>query len=348
MKKIYLLFLVFILALMQDATAQMSILFVDDSQDEFGNAEAVYASIEAAGYSATYYDAPLMGEGPDDVYLSEYDLVIWCTSSDGTELFLWNETDEDNESLQIYLEDGGMLWVMGLDFMYDRYGTPPISFEAGDFAYDYLGLNSYDAQSFGDDAGLGVPSIFPDLGSAIDGLEELSWAFSTLWWADAVTPRAEASKIYLMGDENYPLYESVTGTFFETDVFKVLSYFFDPAVFASAAMRNANTETVLDYFNAFVVSTENITANKLEITAYPNPSNGIFTMTLGLDKSSSVSSNLIDLQGRTVAVIHSSQTLSAGMHQITCNVSEDLQSGIYILQTEIEGTFYSQMITINH
>lgn len=115
-----------------NAQGNLTILFVDDAEETLGNAEAFTDAIEAAGYAVDYFDAEGTGQSPDVDDMEPYDLVIWHTSNDGTGLWLWNGNNTDNEDLMGYLSAGGSLWLVGLDFLFARYGAPLMAFESGD------------------------------------------------------------------------------------------------------------------------------------------------------------------------------------------------------------------------
>lgn len=250
--------------------AQMSILFVDDSDDTFGNAETFYQAIEDAGYEAAYYDAVDEGNGPTISELESYDLVVWHTSTDGTELQLWEGNDQDNLDLISYLENGGKLWLVGLDFLYDRYGAPSTEFTAFDFVYDYLGIWVYTSQSYGNDGELGVPYVSPADGISISGLSEINWSLETLWWVDGVTPTVGAEAIYEMsGDESYPLNGQVCAVLKHGLDNTVLTYLFDLAL-ATPEDLAQNTSSVLSYFENLVLSTKELPI-AIKDVVYPNP-----------------------------------------------------------------------------
>ena len=311
---------------------QLSILFVDDSDDTFGNAEVFYNAISAVGYSATYYDAIAEEASPDDVMLSDYDLVIWYTSSDGTDLYLWNANEEDNEALEIYLEDGGMLWLVGLDFLFDKYGGAPYEISAGDFAYDYLGVFNYEAQTFADDFGVGVPLVEPDMNSPIPGLEEISWQFETLWYVDAVVAREGVESVYVMGDEEYVFAGKSCALYNESDVFKVLSYYFDLSLAANPAMLNANVSTVLDYFNAFVVGVEETETPVFQL--YPNPNNGLINLEYPSVSDQILNLELLDLQGRVIQQYAGFRPIENQSNRIELALSPEIPNGLYVLRMQ--------------
>lgn len=278
--KNFLLFFVFLFTtLAVNAQDQISILFVDDSDDTFGNAERFHEAIDSLGYESTYFDAVGNDAGPTSEEMENYDLVIWTTASDGVNLYFWDAMDQDNGNLKDYLDNGGKLWVVGLDLLYDRYGSAPASFAPDDFVYDYLGLASYDAQSYGDDGGLGLPEASPNVNSEINGLNTLTWTFATLWWVDAVTSVETASSIYLMGDENYVFAGETCGVYYNNGGdFEVLSYFFDLSQVADFEMLKQTVQPVLEFFEGQVLSSSDLLEPSLGVQVYPNPTNGLFAV----------------------------------------------------------------------
>jgi len=250
--------------------AQIDILFVDDSDDTFGNAETFYQAIEDAGYSVAYYDAVSEGNGPTISELESYDLVVWHTSTDGTDLQLWEGSDQDNLDLMSYLDNGGNLWLVGLDFLYDRYGVPSIEFTASDFVYNYLGIWVYTSQSYGNGGEMGVPYVSPAEGVSISGLGDINWSLETLWWVDGVTPTVGADAVYKMsGDESYPLNGQVCALLKHGLDNTVLTYLFDLAL-ATPEDLAQNTSAVLSYFENLVLSTKELPVENAD-AVYPNP-----------------------------------------------------------------------------
>lgn len=344
MKKRYLIFTITLLFLASTSFSQMSILFVDDSDDTFGNADVFYNAISSVGYDADYYDAVAEEASPDDVMLSEYDLVIWYTSSDGTDLYLWNGVEEDNESIEIYLEDGGMLWLVGLDFLYDKYGEAPYEMSEGEFTFDYLGIANYEAQSYADDSGVGLPmaEVSPD--SPLPYLLNLSWQFETMWYADAVAPREDVSAVYVMGDEDYLFAGKPCALYNETDIYKVLSYYFDISLISPSALINANVYEVLTYFNSFVIGVEesNFASN---LSIYPNPGSGEFTLDLGLIKNQPMSIDVIDLQGRVVQHVLNG---TIQQERIALTLGNDVPAGLYLVRIQQGNDVITKALSLLH
>ncbi|MEZ4888263.1 MAG: T9SS type A sorting domain-containing protein [Chitinophagales bacterium] len=337
MKKIYLLFLLSSLFCFNKAQAQISVLFVDDSGDAFGNAELFHSALEAVGFPATYYNAVDSASGPTDLYMKDFDLVVWTTSTDDNGLLFWNGLEEDNASIKAYLNGGGKLWVTGLDFLFDRYGEAPDTFAAGDFVYDYLGIASYDVQSYGDDGNLGVPILNPSENSVIAGLTDLTFMFSTVWWVDGVTLVENASAVYEMGDANYIFADRICGSYYDSGVFQTLTYFFDMSLVADFDMLKANVLPVMSHFNDLVSGIEDVVGFDVEATLFPNPSLGQINLQLELEKPADVSVSILDLQGRNVGEIFTKDTLGEGIHTIEYSSTNELPNGYYSLRINING-----------
>jgi hypothetical protein len=132
---------------------------------------------------------------------------------------------------------------MGADFLYDRYGSAPDIFAAGDFVYDYLGISEYNVQSYGDDGGLGVPQLDPvDLPGIILPHDKLFWIYSTAWWVDGCTPAGDAVSVYNMGPDTYPfngLSSAILNNYYSSSEKERLSFFFDPAIIDTYGTRVA-------------------------------------------------------------------------------------------------------------
>lgn len=77
--------------------------------------------------------------GPPPGILQDYRVVIWSTGASYSSTL----TDDDQDSIEQYVDGGGRLLLFGQDILLDLYGfTNEISFNAGDFAYDVLGIKN--------------------------------------------------------------------------------------------------------------------------------------------------------------------------------------------------------------
>ncbi len=253
---------------------QMSILLVNDNSANPERITPIENAITNNGYTYTLYDAENLGSSPDSTYMSGFDLVIWYTGNDGVGLWFWNGTDSDNPHIKSYIDNGGMFWLQGLDFLYDRYGTAPDTFTAGDFVYDYLGIEEYHAQSHADDGGTGVEQLDVVPGNPIFTFTPMKWVWSTLWYADALVPTADADSIYRMGPAGYVFDHYYNSVYLEKNSGKILSI----AAETGKIDTQANTDTYigegLTYFQQFV------TVNVLVDSLHVYTQNGDSTITI--------------------------------------------------------------------
>jgi len=272
MKRIfYTIVLLFIFNVLQ-AQQAISILFVNDNKAFAPNTQTMVSALQQTGFTFSTFDAVAQMRSPVYNELKDYDLVIWYTSTDGVGLYFWNGNDQDNPHLMQYLNNGGKLVVMGNDFLYDRYMTPS-TFSPGDFVYNYLGTMVYQAQSYGDDGGLGVQQLDLVGGHTITSLNPVQWIFSTLWWADACLPVPGAVPAYRMGPTSYVLSNYFASIYFQSGNFATLSMFFDPALINTDANRIQLLTQVINYFRNLVgLSHDRKPSNALSV--WPLPASG--------------------------------------------------------------------------
>ncbi len=330
------LFLLFVAMNFTNLFGQISVLFVDDSTDEFGNAEYFHAGLSSVGYDATYYNAVDSAAGPSDLYMNNFDLVVWHTSSDGAELLLWNGIEEDNASLKSYLNGGGNLWLVGNDFFFDRYGLAPVAFSAGDFAYDYLGVASFDVESFNDDGELGVPTMLPDTDAVIPGLNDLTWQFSTLWYADGVSLINDATPVYRMGNADYVLADSISAAYYDNGISRVLTYFFDITLVADFEMLTANLLPVMSFFEGVISDNENVLQSSLNANIFPNPTSSELNLEVALESASEISIYLLNVYGQALAELMPAQQREAGKNTFQFNLDPTVANGYYFVKIKVD------------
>ena len=126
------------------------ILFVDDDDSENNGG----FSLETDPYYTNSlenisigYDTIRVGsseDGPDIDTLSEYTMIIWACGSDyasgDTDVTF---TDNDKTNVADYLNNGGSMWVIGHDILYDFDYVDGERYE-GDFEHDYFGISYVD------------------------------------------------------------------------------------------------------------------------------------------------------------------------------------------------------------
>ncbi len=324
----------------------LSILLVDDSYDNFNNVDSIGNSITASGYTFELFDAQGMGVSPTFAEMADYDLVIWHTSNSGPGLYLWNGTDEANGELAQYLADGGNLWLIGHDFLYDLYDVAPDTFATGDFVYDYLGISSYDAQSNVDDGGLGLPLVTPADGQPIAGLGDIDWIFATLYFADVITGVEGTTTIYEMGDDDYVFAGATAGLWYDNGISKVLTFAFDLALASSATIRDNTVQSVLDYYASVLVNTQTVTKNGASLQVFPNPVKDVATLSLELTQSATVQMDIINMQGQKINSFLAPTQLAAGEYSFNWHPANGLPNGLYQLRIQVDGEVVSQPLLL--
>ena len=254
MKKSYNVILLGIIMLFtHSAYSSLSVLLVNDNGNDTTRIEVVKTAIIDAGYEFTYFDAAAAEASPSLSVMNAHDLVIWYTGNDGSGLYLWNGDETDNESIMAYVNGGGMLWVQGLDFLYDRYPTTPVTFAEGDFVYDFMGISEYHAQSHLDD-GLysdGVPQFDVVAGNPIFTFTPMNWTYETMWYADALLPTTEGQNVYQMGPTGYDLDAYFSCIYLEKGEGKVLTLSTETARIDTPENTAAVFKEALDYFEQF-------------------------------------------------------------------------------------------------
>lgn len=323
MKKLYISLIACFIGLQTMAQSPLNVLFVNDNGVNPDNTTVMLQLLEEAEVNLTVFDAVAEMRSPDLLELQNHNLVIWYLSSDGVGRYFWNGDDTDNNHVRMYLEQGGMLWVIGTDFMYDRYATP-YSFGAGDFVYDYLGVAEYHAQAYADDGSLGVPQL--DLAEGIDwiSLNPVQWVFATLWYVDAIATAPNADAVYMMGPDSYVFSDYAAAIKLSTDSYRTMSFFFDLALIDSPANRQTLMNEVLNYFSN-LVSTAEISDIDKEFSIGPNPASDIIHFEAKNVSAGNAMVQVFDLTGKLMF----ETAISTDKLQLSVS---SLKNGIYFVK----------------
>ena len=251
MKKFIFLLVVGLMTATSAIHAQLNILLVNDNGYSPARVETLKTALDSLGYAYTFWDCPTEGAAPSYDLMEAHALVIWYTGNDGAGLYFWNTNDTDNQAIKDYIDQGGMFWVQGLDFIYDRYGGAPDTFAEGDFLYDYLGIQDYVAQSYADDGNVGVPQLDVVPGNGIFTMTPIHWAYSTLYYVDALFPAPGADSVYRMGPTGYDFDDYFSAIYNEKGDGKVLSFTFETAKLDSQTNLDTLINQGLQYFEQF-------------------------------------------------------------------------------------------------
>ncbi len=177
------------------------VLLVDDDNNTVEIAP-VDAALTNSSYS--YFKITTTDSIPSLATLQQYDMVLWYTGNDGT-TNLWDADSTYINQLETYVNNGGLLWVDGLDIIYNIYGSAPDDFYPGDFIYDKLGISQFLSQSYANDGNIGVAQMDITPENKITTLNPVTWVYSTLWYADGLNLTEKAVPLYAFGGAGYAL-----------------------------------------------------------------------------------------------------------------------------------------------
>ncbi len=255
MRKLYFLLITGFLLVNVIVQAQMNILLVNDNSADQTRVDKLKTSLDNLGYTYTFHNANTQG-APSLTLMQTYSLVIWYTGNDGGGLYFWNTNDTDNQDIKDYIDGGGMFWLQGRDFLYDRYGGAPDTFVAGDFVYDYLGIEEYAGQSHVDDGTFsdGVQQLDVVPGNSIFTFNPIEWTVSALYYVDALLPASGADSIYRMGPTGYDFDDYYSAIYNEKGSGKILSFAFDTYYVDTQENLDTIFNQGLQYFEQFASS----------------------------------------------------------------------------------------------
>ncbi|MBU2938768.1 T9SS type A sorting domain-containing protein [Lacinutrix sp. C3R15] len=314
--------------------SQNEILLVTDNNFDTTDNTSFYNSILTTTYTeVTLHDTNSSGL-PTATQLSNYDLVIWFSGDDGYQLNFWSNGNAGNTVLTNYLDNGGKLWMIGSDIIYEMYGSAPATFSSGEFMYDYAWLASYDMQTFVDDGGLGVAQIDRNSNVNTDYPSPLTWIFPTIYYIDGVTPRENGISVYEFGPATYPNAGEITMSFYENSTFSVMSTLFNPtSIDTSTTVGRLTPNNDLDFFiqatldhifaSSLSINDNNLTNNTLQ--THPNPSQDYFNISFDNDVLLYKDFELYSIIGKVV--------LKGKLTHFTTRVStKNLAKGSYFLK----------------
>lgn len=315
--------LLFTLGLFTNLGISQNILVVNDNDNILYNTDTVLIALNNSAYSSyNYWSIPDSGGVyPNSAFLELYDLVIWYASTDGVGLAFWDGTNAGNSEIVSYVITGKPFWIIGQDVLYQMYGGSSASFTSGSFANDYMGIASYDNQSYADDGNLGVAQVDLTMGAPGNFANSLQWTFSTAWYVDGCTPSAGTISIYEMGPSGYVLAGSKSMFHNNQSGINVMSTFFDPALIDTRANRIAFFEAGINY----LLDDLNVNAQtkSSEILVYPSPARDAVT----IQAAEIGTATFVDLSGKQIMT----NQLTIGKNNVAIS---NLPPGIYIIQVK--------------
>ena len=330
------------------ANAQFNVLLVNDALGSSGSEE--YLNIATAftnsGYAFEVVNIDTTAAPGFDV-LGGYDMVIWTTANNGVNLKLWDTTEyvQYNPGLREYIESGGIIWVDGLDYMYDIYGSAPYSFVEGDFIYDVLGISAYTAQSHADDSLGGFDGLevaYPTANNTIVTMETIKWKWSSVWYADAFDITDVANGLFEMGPAEYDFAGRICGLNKENVISTSMRIadLGDGSELVQADIDQLVMEMVDAAADGYFDPAVGInTVSKEDVSLYPNPASDNVTITF--PASSDASLRIIDITGKVIF----NTIIEANTTSYRMNIS-DYKTGIYFYELTINNTTVSHKMSV--
>jgi hypothetical protein len=313
----------------QGTSSDFTILLVNDNANDPDRYLVIDTTLFNLGYTYDVYNTVDTQDFPDSSTLANYNLIIWYTGNDGVDLYLWDTSDTTdykfNAPLKQFVDNGGYVWVQGLDFLYDIYGQAPDTLQTGQFVYDYMGIEEYHAQSKVDDGGEGLPEMDVVPNNEVCTLTPVKWVYSTLWYADAIALAPQTEGIYTMGPDDYIFSDYYCA--FKKELFPgvVITFTIETARIDTRENTEELFHEVIEYLRLYT-GIHNNTVSKNEFTVYPNPAGNFVVLKNSNAINSDVIFQLYDINGRKVNDYTISKTVQGNMQ---INIS-GLPYGLYI------------------
>ncbi len=322
------------------------VLLVNDDNNSYGGGTVRYQIVDTAithaGYPVAVFNTVTDTGSPSYDMMKKFKFVVWYTGNDGAGQKLWdtNDTTRFNPELVKYIDNGGVVWVQGLDFLYDAFGNKYTEaldngdsciakFQQGDFMYDYAGLKAYVAQSHRNDNKTGVAELDAVVNNDICTLSPMKWHYSTMWNVDAMEITDDAQGIYTMGPADY-IFSEYYGMMAKTvGKGNVITSTFETARLDSQDNTDELFKEVLDYYKNNVNSVRNHNVEDISDRVYPNPAVDAAHLVYTLKTSTDVSVKLVDITGKVI-FDRDMGNQSAGQHRFDFSVNAmGLNNGVY-------------------
>jgi hypothetical protein len=246
-----------------------------------------------------------------------------------------------------YINGGGIVWLQGLDFIYDIYGGTFDIFEPGDFMYDFMGIGAYVVQSHADGGDLPQLDVVP--GNPICTFTPVKWVFPEgLWYADGLQITDAAEGIYKMGPPSYEFSEFYCGLYTEPGDGHLFTLTVETARIDTRENTDAFFGDVLAYFETIASNAVNEIQGR-DFTVFqnsPNPAKDVTTFSWELDNAANVGLNIYDISGRNVFSKNFGKQ-TAGMHSYQFSARElGLSNGFYTYSLKVNNQLISQKMIV--
>lgn len=297
-----------------------SILLVNDNDFILRNTDTLIKDMVKLNLDFDVFDIEQNGGiAPGFSKMNAYNLIIWYTSSDKDALKFWDSVTEAD--IKKFIDSGKVFWIIGLDFIADKYGSPPKEFNSSELLYAYFGIKKYAVQSYEDDDFKGCSELDKASNSFSDFSDKIYWNLPGVWWIDGCDLAPLSRPIYYMGPTTYKLAGSISMFTFQSDKRKTMTTLFDPIGIDNEANRLKFFQASLDFINVLADQSQ---VEISEIQILPNPASDKLLINTA-EKVKEI--DVYDLSGKQHALSYSDYNL---------NIS-NLPRGQYILKIFING-----------
>ncbi len=330
------------------------LLLIDDSAYNSG---VLYENALTAIDSSYLYWNMKQHQGIDTtvIYYRDFQTLIIL---DGENMILpvTDIVDQDYYGISGFLESGGNLLLVDMDYLYRWDFIGAGRFEAGDFAYDYLGIEDFIAdpdEDFSLPGGSADTLMLSLAGNPVTsdfGADSIAYGpirysigdSAVENWADYIEPSSSAAGLFQGVGSESGLGICLDGGYFRTATFSLPIEWaagnidFISLLDSLVSWLSENT-TRLDSID--VTETKATPGNKLSTFRlydnYPNPFNPTTTITFDIQNKDRVELIIFNLMGETVAKLLARE-LIPGHYMVDWTArtakGNDLASGVYFYQ----------------
>jgi len=325
------------------------ILLIDDS--EYGSGSYYIDALEEVDSSYFYWN--IEQHKGIDITVLHYSSFQTLIILDGQEMILpvTDDSVQDIYAISGFLESGGNLMLVNMDFLYRWNIIGTGRFEAGDFAYDYLGIGDYtgdpDITSSGGSADTLMLSVVNNPVTSAFSADSIAYGpiryqiggSAIENWADFIEPNSTASGILKGKTSGKGMAVCLDGSHFRTITFAFpIELTADRTEFinlldSSLQWLGENT-TRLDSASGLIQEeqAQGLQSSFRLNANYPNPFNPTTVISFNLSREETVDLTIYNIKGEFVGtLVH--QTMTPGHYTIDWTAVNErnipLPSGIY-------------------
>lgn len=266
---------------------------------------------------------------------------------------------DDANAYSDFLDDGGNLAVFDQDYFYANNLPAQGVFAAGDFAYDYLGVNEY-YNDIGD-ADMNYLGVGGGIGNDWEAEPYVTYwdsangahMYESQFWADYFIEGAAENVFFGETDGNSygcsydnGTFKTVFLSFMPEANCSYIEYYEEGLTMTPTDDLKALLTNVFDFFGTVDV---NAPAELSPVIYdlkqnYPNPFNPTTSISFALPLAGQVSLKVFNVMGQEVATAYDGM-LNSGVHNVNFDASK-LSSGVYIYQLKAGDYTASKTMTL--